>query len=124
MRRRAAHDVGFGGTGSACFTSPAWSATAAEEDLLVSLVAAASSDALDWDETTESVCAFRAAKGLGGIMGTAGTTGSTGRAFGCVGVCCDFGADIGAAEEGVVGCVDGASEGASEVSGVGVCVND
>ena len=125
MRRRAAHDVGFGGgTGSAGFISPAWSTTAAEEDLLLSSVAGVSSDALDCDETTESLCAFRTAAGLGGMMGTAGTTGSTGRAFGCVGVCCDFGAGIGGAEEGVLGCVDGALEGASEVSGVGVCVSE
>ncbi len=111
MRSRAAQDAGFGGgTGSASFSSPDCSTTTLDVERLLSLGVAASSDTLECDETTESLWALRVAEGLGGRMGTAGTTGSTGRCFGCVGVCCDFGAAIGVVEEGVVGCVDCASE--------------
>ena len=38
-----------------------------------------------------------------------------------MGVCCDLLDTTGATDEGVVGCVDMASERASEVCGVGVC---
>ena len=92
-----------------------------EEDRLSSLVLIGSSETFDCEETIESLWALRVADGLDGRIGTAGTTGSTGRLLGCVGVSCVLGAGGGAAEDGVVGCVDMVSEGPSETSGVGVC---
>jgi hypothetical protein len=72
-------------------------------------------DSFDVTETMESLCGFREAVGLVGKIGTAGMMGATGLLLGCVGVCCDFVVWVGTAEEGVVGCVDPLSEGASEV---------
>lgn len=66
-------------------------------------------------ETMESRWGFREAVGLVGKIGTAGMMGATGLLFGCVGVCWDLVLWVGTAEDGVVGCVDPVSEGASEV---------
>jgi hypothetical protein len=73
------------------------------------------SESFDWVETAESRCADRTAGGLVGRIGTAGITEATGRAFGCVGV---FETEAGTTDEGVVGCVEAASDGASDGNGV------
>jgi hypothetical protein len=123
-RTRFAQDVGFGrGGASTALTSAASSAATLEDGRLASGAAVGSSEALEWDDTTESRWVLRAAEGLAGSTGTTGTTGWTGRLLTWVGVSWDFIFAGGAGEEGVVGWVDTVSEGASEVSGVGVCID-
>lgn len=113
LRTSSAHDFGAGGggeasAGSGCFTSS------------VVGVDSASDVGFDLVEVIESRCGFRKATGLTGIAGMIGTTGTTDRAdFVCVGVCWDFAVEA-IAEDGVVGCVDMASDCASEGIVVGV----
>lgn len=95
--------------------APDSSTATLDDGLRSSLAGIPSSDVLECDEITESLCVLRAADGLGGRIGTAGTIGRTGRLFVCVGVSCDFGVGTGALDEGVVGCVEIVSEGVSEV---------
>lgn len=72
-------------------------------------------DTFEVSETMESLCCFRETVGLVGKIGTAGMMGATGLLLGCVGVCWDFVVWAGTAEDGVVGCVEPVSEGASDV---------
>lgn len=114
LRTSSAHDFGAGGgsgeasAGSGCLTSSAVG------------VDSFSDTGFDFVEVIESLCAFREVTGLTGIAGMIGTTGTTYRAdFACVGVCWDFAVEA-TAEDGVVGCVDMASDCASEGIVVGV----
>jgi hypothetical protein len=130
-RTRSAHD--FGGAGGeagleVCSESVGdGSVTGAAEpsDGLLSIplsVLSFGTDSFEVSEIMESLCCFREMVGLVGRTGTAGIMGATGLLLGCVGVCWDFILWAGTAEEGVVGCVEPVSEGASDVWGVGVSI--
>lgn len=67
-------------------------------------------------EATESLCRLLGVAGLVGMAGMTGTAGANDRPFfGCVGVCCVRGSVPGMADEGVVGCVESFSDGATDV---------
>lgn len=123
-RNRLAHDLGAAGAEAGLSVASdgvdgsATPATEEEVSCPSSATDFAVSDDLDTCEAIESRCAFRPAVGLGGRIGTAGMIGPNGRAFGWVGV--DLVADAGTAEDGVVGCVEAASDTASEGTGVEV----